>query len=86
MLEQNLYSHTEHSIMQVVYMEIEKPLTNLGLGHHCGLSVAERRERQAELRFFVPLEIQQLSQSKSFSVFGFYKKFTPPSRHAHTTD
>lgn len=69
--------------VQVVYVQVEEPLTDLGLCHHCGLSVAEWRERQAELCFFVPLEIQKLPQSKSFSVW-LLQKCTPPSRHTHT--
>lgn len=67
------------------YVRVEYPLTNLGLRHHCGLAVAERRKWQPELCFFVPLEIQQLPQSKSFSVFGFYKNVPyPPGIHSHT--
>lgn len=77
-----------------VYVKMEKPLTDLGLGHHCGLSVAERRERQAELWFFVPLEIQQLPQSKTSLVFVSHNPDTqldwltlintPPYAHTST--
>lgn len=52
-------------------------LTNLGLRHHCGLSVAERRERQSQLGFFIPLEIQQRPQLIVLFLWFLYKYADP---------
>ena len=47
-----------------VYMWEWPGLTDLGLRHHCWLSVAERWERKPEVGFFVPLEIKHPNHSQ----------------------
>lgn len=58
---------SEHNVTVLVLINKET-LTNLGLGHHCGLSITEWRERQTEFCFFVPLETQRLPRLKPFHI------------------
>lgn len=71
-------------IVQMVYVRVGKPLTDLWLCHHRGLSVTEWRERQPELSFFVPLETQELLKSKSSCLWYFWANTTHPAdMHTH---